>query len=246
MFPLKDDNPTLFTPYVTVFIIAVNVAVWLTLEHAGSGPGYLQALCQHGLIPGHLTGEIPAGTQIRGGRFVCTVGGEAWWSVFTSMFMHGGWLHLIMNMWFFWVFGNNIEDAMGHVRFAVFYLLCGVLATVTHVASGPGSPVPTIGASGAISGVMGAYLVLYPRVRVYTLFIIFIIIRIIPLPAWLLLLEWFALQLFTGAAGAAGGVAVWAHVGGFVAGGLLIPLFRSGELLEAKRRAGAHIGSPLF
>ncbi len=246
MFPLKDDNPTLLTPYVTVFIIAVNVAVWLTFEHAGVGTGYLQSLCRHGLIPGRLTGAIPAGARLREGPLQCTLGGPAWWSVFTSMFMHGGWLHLIMNMWFFWVFGNNIEDSMGHVRFAVFYLLCGVLAAGAQVVSAPSSPVPTIGASGAISGVMGAYLVLYPRVRVYTIFIIFIIIRIFPLPAWLLLLEWFGLQLFTGAAGAAGNVAVWAHVGGFVSGGALIPLFRSSKLLEAKRRVAGDLGGGLF
>jgi membrane associated rhomboid family serine protease len=236
MFPLKDDNPTLLTPYVTVFIVAVNVAVWLTLEHAGMGSGYLQSLCEHGLIPGHLTGAIPAGARIQEGPFRCTVGGPAWLSVLTSMFMHGGWLHLILNMWFFWVFGNNIEDSMGHVRFGVFYLLCGALATVAHVASAPGSPVPTIGASGAISGIMGAYLILYPRVRVYTLFIIFVIVRIIPLPAWLLLLEWFALQLFTGAAGAAGGVAVC----------LLIPFFRSGARMAAKKHAGSGPGGSLF
>jgi membrane associated rhomboid family serine protease len=246
MFPLRDENPTLGIPYVTILIIAINVAVWLTIEHAGVGPGYLQSLCHHGLIPGEVTGAFAPGTQIHRPGFHCTIGGGRWSTIVTSMFMHGGWLHLIMNMWFFWIFGNNIEDAMGPVRFGVFYLLCGALAAGAQIVSAPASAIPTIGASGAISGVMGAYLVLFPRVRVYTLFIIFIIVRVLPLPAWIILAEWFALQVLSGAAGTAGGVAVWAHVGGFVAGMALIPLFRSAARLEEKRRAGAAVGGSLY
>ena len=149
-------------------------------------------------------------------------------------------MHLIGNMWFMWVFGNNIEDSMGHFRFVLFYLLCGVVASVAHILTDPGSAVPTVGASGAISGVMGAYLLLYPRVRVYTLFFFVIIIRVVPLPAWALLIYWFALQLFSGlgtlGAAQGGGVAFWAHIGGFVAGLVLIKLFERPQLVSAKRR----------
>ncbi len=153
------------------------------------------------------------------------------------MFLHGGWLHLLGNMWFLWIFGNNIEDSTGHVRFLVFYLLTGTIAAVTHVYSAPGSPIPTVGASGAISGVMGAYLLLYPRVRIHTLFIIIIFIRVIPIPAWLILGEWFALQVLAGSVSpsATGGVAVFAHIGGFIAGVLLIKLFENRNRVAAKR-----------
>jgi membrane associated rhomboid family serine protease len=153
------------------------------------------------------------------------------------MFLHGSWMHLIGNMWFLWVFGNNIEDSMGHARYLIFYLICGALATAAHLASAPGSPIPTVGASGAISGIMGAYLVLYPRVRVFTLFFFVIFIRVIPIPAWVMLLWWFGLQVLSGSvlAGSGGGVAFWAHVGGFVAGVVLIKLFAKPILIGAKR-----------
>jgi len=163
------------------------------------------------------------------------------------MFLHGGWLHLLGNMWFLWLFGNNIEDSMGHVRYAVFYLLTGVLAGGAHVLSATGSAIPTIGASGAISGVMGAYLLLYPRVRIYTLFFFFFFIRIIAIPAWIVLLEWLAIQVLSGvtAAAAAGGVAFWAHVGGFAAGVLLIRPFEKPEHVAARKARGRlHHGSP--
>ncbi len=155
------------------------------------------------------------------------------------MFLHGGWLHIIGNMWFLWLFGNNIEDSMGHLRYAIFYLLVGVAAAFAQILASPASPIPTIGASGAIAGVMGAYLVLYPRVRIQTLFIIFFFIRIFAVPAWIILLEWFAIQLISGAATpqTGGGVAFWAHVGGFVTGALLIKLFENPRLVEARKRA---------
>jgi membrane associated rhomboid family serine protease len=159
----------------------------------------------------------------------------------TSMFLHGGWGHLLGNCLFFWVFGNNVEDSMGRLRFLVFYVVCGLVAAAAQVLVDPASPIPMVGASGAISGVMGAYLLLYPRVRVNMLFIIVIIIRIIPLPAWLVLLWWFFLQLITGLPqlnqmDSQGGVAVWAHVGGFVAGLVLVKLFENRELTS--RRTG--------
>jgi membrane associated rhomboid family serine protease len=157
-----------------------------------------------------------------------------------SMFLHGSWSHLIGNCLFLWVFGNNIEDSMGRARFMLFYLLCGLAAAAAQVAMDPASPVPMVGASGAISGVMGAYLVLYPTVRVNMLFIFIIIFRIFPLPAWLVLIYWLGLQVFaalsqlTGAGVASSGVAVMAHIGGFVAGVVLVKLFEDKRLVGIK------------
>jgi membrane associated rhomboid family serine protease len=149
--------------------------------------------------------------------------------VFTSMFLHGSWMHLIGNMWFLWVFGDNIEDSMGRVRFAIFYLISGVAAALLQVLFNPASGIPMVGASGAISGVMGAYLILYPRVRVFALVVLGFFFTSIALPAWTMLLYWAAVQLVSGLFGLLaeerGGVAVWAHIGGFVAGVVLIKLF---------------------
>jgi membrane associated rhomboid family serine protease len=242
MFPLRDENPTELVPFVTFLIIMVNAAVWIFVQGAGGaggGEAFLGSLCDYGAIPGELTGTLPAGTRVDlGPSATCRLGGLRWGSVVTSMFMHGGWMHLIGNMWFLWVFGNNIEDSMGHVRFLVFYLLTGVVAAGAHIATDPASPVPTVGASGAISGIMGAYMILYPRVRVYTAIVLVVIIRIVPLPAWALLLFWFVLQLASGAltlGDAAGGVAFWAHIGGFAAGVALVKLFEKRKLVQAKR-----------
>jgi len=153
------------------------------------------------------------------------------------MFLHGSWMHLIGNLWFLWIFGNNVEDSMGHGRFLVFYLLTGMVATGSHIVVDPSSVIPMVGASGAISAIMGAYLVLYPKARVHTLFIIIIIIRVFPLPAWFFLLYWFFLQVAYSAVEmpGGGGVAFWAHIGGFVAGVVLIKLFQNRALVEAKR-----------
>ena len=152
------------------------------------------------------------------------------------MFLHGGWLHLIGNMWFLWVFGNNVEDSMGHFRYLVFYLLCGLAAAATQTFVSPSSIVPMVGASGAISGVMGAYVILYPRVRVHMIVFLFIFITRIAVPAYLMLGYWFLLQLLGGsAAQGEGGVAFWAHVGGFVAGAGLISLFKDERLVEEHR-----------
>jgi membrane associated rhomboid family serine protease len=161
--------------------------------------------------------------------------------VFTSMFLHGSWMHLIGNMWFLWVFGDNIEDSMGRVRYAVFYLVCGIAAAMTQVLLNPSSVIPMVGASGAISGVMGAYLVLYPRVRVYALVILGFFFTSIALPAWTMLVYWAAIQLVSGVFGlfaseSTGGVAFWAHVGGFLAGVVLIKLFARDGDVEAHTR----------
>jgi membrane associated rhomboid family serine protease len=239
MFPLRDENPTELVPFITFLIILANVAAWLFVQGAGSGPLFLQSLCEYGAIPGEVTGRIPAGTEVAlGPTAVCRVGGFRLGSLLTSMFMHGGWMHLIGNMWFLWVFGNNIEDSMGHVRYLAFYLLTGVVAAAAHILTDPSGAIPTVGASGAISGIMGAYMVLYPRVRVQTLIFLVIYIQVIALPAWVLLAYWFFLQV-AGASVAlgsgGGGVAFWAHVGGFVAGLVLVKVFERPKLVEAKR-----------
>ena len=241
MFPLRDDNPTELTPYVAVFLIMANVAVWLYLQGAGASAGtLLDSVCRFGAIPAELTGG-GGDTDFPGPEGVqCQEGGLVWSTLLTSMFLHGSWLHLIGNMWFLWLFGNNVEDSMGHVRFLAFYLLTGLAADAAHVWSAPGSHVPVVGASGAISGLMGAYLVLYPRVRIQTLFVLFVFVRIIPIPAWLVLGQWFAIQLLFGFSTptAGGGVAFWAHVGGFAAGLLLVKVFENRQLTSAKR---AHV-----
>ncbi len=220
MLPLKDENPTDRTPFVTVSFIAANLLVWLLVQHAGSGAGFLRSLCQLGFVPARVTGAVEAGEAIRVGTASCRVGGSPAVAALTSMFAHGSWLHLIMNMWFLWVFGNNIEDALGPVRFPVFYVLTGAAAAAAHLLLSPGSARPMVGASGAISGVMGAYLVLYPRAEVVTLIPIFVFFHIVVLPAWVTLGLWFLYQFMQGVllGGTGGGVAIWAHVGGFVAG----------------------------
>ncbi len=236
MFPLKDDNPTELTPWVTLAIIAACVVVWLQVQGGGfSDQALVASICRYGAIPAEVSGRT--GGLLRaplGGGLSCTLGGLTWQALFTSMFLHGSWMHLVGNLWFLWIFGNNVEDSMGHLRYLAFYLLTGLIAAGSHVLSGPGSTVPVVGASGAISGVMGAYLVLYPRAKVYTLFIIIILIRVVALPAWVLLGYWFLLQAL-GASAGAGGVAFWAHVGGFVAGVVLVKVFENKTLVHAKR-----------
>jgi membrane associated rhomboid family serine protease len=237
LFPLRDENPTELTPYVTVALIVANVAVWVYLQGAGLREELLVAsVCRYGLIPAELRGA--GGLVELAPGLGCRLGGLTWQTFFTSMFLHGSWVHLISNMWFLWLFGNNIEDSMGHLRFLVFYVLVGLAAAAAHVWSAPDSPIPTIGASGAVSGVMGAYLLLYPRVRIHTLFIFVFFIRIIPVSAWFVLAYWFFIQLLSGMTTPAlgGGVAFWAHVGGFVAGLLLIKFFENPRLVQAKRR----------
>ena len=241
MFPLRDDNPTLLTPFVTIVLILANVVVWLYVQGAGFSADVLgSSVCRLGAIPAEVMGQTGSyeGVDLGPGVPPCQFGGLTWQALITSMFLHGSWLHLIANMWFLWLFGNNVEDSMGHVRFIVFYLLTGLLAAAAHIVSEPSSMVPIVGASGAISGVMGAYLLLYPRIRIQTLFFFLIFIRIIAVPAWFVLIYWFALQLLSGYATptGGGGVAFWAHVGGFVAGVVLVKLFENRMLVEHRRR----------
>ena len=242
MFPLRDENPTNLTPWVSVGLIAANVVVWLYLQGGGLNEDALaRSVCSFGTIPAELTGQMGGfeGIELGEGLPPCRFGGLTHATAVTGMFLHGSWVHLLGNMWFLWLFGNNVEDSMGHMRFLVFYLLCGLAGVAAHVFMGPASPVPTVGASGAISGVMGGYLLLYPRVRIQTVFLLVFIIRIIAVPAWFVLILWFLLQLFSGWSepmAAGGGVAFWAHVGGFAAGVVLVKLFEDRALVAAHLR----------
>jgi membrane associated rhomboid family serine protease len=228
--PLYDDNPTERTPFVTWAIIAACVIVFLW--QASLGPRGERAVdFSLGLVPALLFGhaELPPQLQI--------VPPGA--TLITHMFLHGGWLHLLGNMLFLWIFGNNIEDALGHVRYVVFYLLSGLAAASAQIFADPASEIPMIGASGAIAGVLGAYLILHPYANVRVLVWIIVFVRLINVPAWIVLGPWFAMQLFGGLATpmAKGGVAFWAHVGGFVAGILLLLLLRPrrAALLQPQR-----------
>lgn len=257
MIPLSDDNPTLRTPIVTIALLVVMAAVWMLIQGADLDPLRLAAsVCNLGLVPGEITRSAPVGMAVPIGEGMsCVVDREPinYLTPLTSMFLHGSWAHIIGNGLFLWVFGNNVEDSMGRLRFIVFYLLCGLIAAAAQVAMDPASPVPVVGASGAISGVMGAYVVLYPTVRVNMLFIFVIIFRVIPLPAWLVLLYWFALQVLSALPQVAGaqqtvssGVAVMAHIGGFVAGAILVKLFEKPSLIavRTRERHRLHPGSP--
>jgi membrane associated rhomboid family serine protease len=244
MIPLSDDNPTVHPPVMTLLILLGIGATWVVVQGAGLTDQLVRSVCNLGMVPGELTGraEVGAGVAITS-NLMCVVDAEPInrLTPLTSMFLHGGWGHLLGNVLFFWVFGNNVEDLMGAGRFLVFYLLCGLAAAGAHVAVDPASILPTVGASGAISGVMGAYLLLFPQVRVRMLFFFGIFLRVIPLPAWGVLLWWFGWQVIAGlpqlvgVGDLAGGVAVWAHAGGFVAGLLVVRLFVRPERERAHR-----------
>jgi membrane associated rhomboid family serine protease len=237
MFPIKDENPHFLTPVVSYALIALNAASWALVQGFGSEAALVTSLCELGLIPGELLQRLPAGTEIdMGPRLSCMLSEDPNWATsITSMFLHGGWFHLIGNMWFLWIFGNNVEDSMGHVRFALFYLLCGLAAAALQIVSDPNSAVPMVGASGAIGGVMGGYIVLYPRVRVHMLLVLGFYVTRIVVPASFMLGYWFLMQLLGGAVSLGnegGGVAFWAHVGGFAAGAALVFPFRNPALVR--------------
>jgi membrane associated rhomboid family serine protease len=239
MIPLRDENPTLHASLATFLIIGLNAAAWIFLQGLGFERILIESICRFGLISGELMGQIIPGTRVPlGPNFACVLDGDPdWITMITSMFMHGGWLHLIGNMWFLAIFGDNVEDAMGPVRFVLFYLICGFSAAAAQMMSDPSSVVPMVGASGAIGGVMGAYAVLYPRAPVHLLvFLGFYITRVV-VPAVFMLGFWFLLQVLSGMAAysGTGGVAFWAHVGGFVAGIVLVRLFCQSERLAACR-----------
>ncbi len=242
MFPLRDENPVFHRSVLTFTIIALNAFAWIFVQGLGTEPALSRSVCNLGLIPGELLGAIPQGTRVQiGPQSTCVIGGDPnWLTMLTSMFLHGGWFHLIGNMWFLSVFGDNVEDSMGKTRFIIFYLACGVAATAAQVLSNPDSPVPMIGASGAISGVMGAYAVLYPKAPVHMLIFLGFFVTKVVVPAYILLGYWFLIQILSalptlgGESG--GGVAFWAHAGGFAAGVLLIYLFQDREQVRIHRR----------
>lgn len=223
MFPIKDDQPRYSTPYVNSFLIGLNIFIFLLqwLQQVSDPRGAEVFAQQFGEVPAHLAAFL-AGSR----RYSLP---DVVLPFFTSMFLHGSWLHVLGNMWFLYIFGDNIEDYLGHFLYLAFYLLCGLFAMATQVAIYPHSNVPTVGASGAIAGVLGAYFVLYPRARVLTWFFVFVFY----IPAWVMLGYWFVLQFLSGAATLSmaqagrdvGGVAVWAHVGGFVAGMVMAKVF---------------------
>jgi membrane associated rhomboid family serine protease len=240
MFPIRDENPTLHKAVVTFLIIAINALVWIFVQGAGFNPTLAKSVCTYGLIPGELLGLVPAGTHVpMGNGLICVIdNSHNWYTLVTSMFMHGGWFHIIGNMWFLAIFGDNVEDSMGSVRFALFYLLCGLAAAGTQMVLDPHSVAPMVGASGAIGGVMGAYVVLYPRAPIHMLvFLGFFITRIV-VPAYFMLGYWFLLQLLgvlPALGGNSSGVAVGAHVGGFLAGVVLIFFFKRMDRVREKR-----------
>jgi membrane associated rhomboid family serine protease len=249
MFPIRDDNPRILTPYATCAIAIANAAAWIFVQGMGMEPALSASVCRLGLIPGELLGTVAVGTRFEiGANAVCVLGDAGGWhTTLTSMFLHGGWFHLIGNMWFLWIFGDNVEGAMGHARFVLFYLLSGLVAAAAQVSTSPESAVPMVGASGAIGGVMGAYVVLYPRVHVHMLVPLGFFITTVAVPAFLMLGYWFVIQLVSGFGTLGldrGGVAFWAHVGGFVAGVVLIFLLRDRRLLERHRYHGWRRGSP--
>src|SRR5437660_701208 len=222
MIPLRDATPRFSTPYITYFLIILNVVVFLyeAMLGAPSHAALNALLFQFGVVPRVDTAILAGSTALSPALAVIPL--------FTSMFLHGSWMHVIGNMWFLQIFGDNIEDYLGHFKYLVFYLLAGVLAMLTQFLVNPNSGVPTLGASGAIAGVLGAYFILYPKARVLTWFFVFVLW----IPAWIILGYWFVLQFLSGAATSltyeghnVGGVAFWAHVGGFVGGAIMIKLF---------------------
>jgi membrane associated rhomboid family serine protease len=220
MFPIRDDQPSYSTPYVTWFLIALNILIYLFQATLDPKAGDLFAR-QFGMVPSHVAAFLAGSPKYPLPTVVIPF--------FTSMFLHGSLVHVLGNMWFLYIFGDNVEDYLGHFAYLAFYIGAGLIAMATQVAIYLHSNIPTVGASGAIAGVLGAYFILYPRARVLTWFFVFVLY----LPAWVVLGEWFVLQFMAGASTLTmastgrdvGGVAVWAHVGGFVAGALMIKLF---------------------
>jgi hypothetical protein len=222
MLPLKDDQPRYSAPLVNWFLIGLNVLIFVwELALTMSDPHALDALVsQFGVVPSHLTAFLAGSPRYSLAAVILPF--------FTAMFLHGSWMHVLGNMWFLYIFGDNVEDYLGHFPYLLFYLLTGLIAMLAQVAVDPHSHLPTIGASGAIAGVLGAYFVLYPRARVLTWFFVFVLW----VPAWVILGYWFVLNFLSGTATsvayqgrALGGVAFWAHVGGFIAGLALVRLF---------------------
>ena len=212
MIPLRDLTPRRRTPFVAWTLVIANVAIFVYQAFVlDTGQAQAAFLASFAAVPANIGAAVLGQESLAGGLL----------PLITSMFLHGGLMHLLGNMWFLWIFGGNIEDELGHVKFLLFYVTCGVLATLAHFAAEPSSTVPLVGASGAIAGVMGAYLVRFPRSRVTVLLPLVIIWTTVQLPAFVMLLYWFTIQVLKGTADASGGVAWWAHVGGFAIGAVL-------------------------
>ncbi len=225
MIPIRDDTPRYSTPYVTYFLIALNVLVFL-FEVSLDRQSLAIFLNQFGVVPARFTGVLPVQSHAAQGFSLVTI--------FSSMFLHASWLHLISNMWVLWIFGYAIENHLGHSLYLVFYFLSGIAASLAHILFNASSTVPSVGASGAIAGVLGAYFLLFPSARVLTIVPIIFFFSFIWLPAWIVLGYWFVAQFLSGAATSimsshqtGGGIAFWAHVGGFMAGIVMIKLFPS-------------------
>lgn len=240
MFPIGDDLPMLRRPWAVYMLLGLLLLVWLFFQGGGFDHPWLAATaCNWGLVPGEITRAAPLGLPVQvGPGLFCVVDREpnTVFTPVTSMFLHGSWGHLLSNALFLYVFGKSVEDSMGRVRFVALYLLCGLAAAAAHIAVDPASPIPTIGASGAIAGLLGTYLGLYPKARVRILFGFLFFIRIFQFPAYAVLLWWVGLQILGGLpqltsidASVSAGVAFWAHVGGFVAGLVLARLFADSE-----------------
>lgn len=220
MIPIKDRNPTYRAPVINISIIILNIAFFL--YEVSLGPELEQFFYRFGVVPQAITSAV----------YSANIGLGTILPLFSSMFLHGGWLHLGGNMLYLWIFGDNVEDKLGHGRYVLFYILCGLTASLAHIIIDPRSEMPTVGASGAISGVLGAYLLMFPRARVVTLIPIFVFLQVAELPALVVLGFWFILQFLNGVVslgyetGGMGGVAWWAHIGGFIAGLVLVVPFR--------------------
>ena len=230
MIPLRDSQPSFSTPVVTIALIVVNVFIFL-YEVSLDRFSLNHMVSVYGMVPNDWQWEALPGAVVTRGH-----------TLLTSMFLHGGWLHLIGNMWFLWIYGDNVEDILGRRRYLLFYVVSGVLAAVAQIVFSPGSRVPTIGASGAIAGVMGAYLVRFPRSRIVTLIWIVVFFTVVEIPATLILIYWLVIQVVSSVssfgyhAGSQGGGTAWfAHVGGFVAGVILIKLVRTRERYRHNR-----------
>ncbi|MHB8619568.1 MAG: rhomboid family intramembrane serine protease [Chloroflexota bacterium] len=230
MIPLRDLNPTRSFPFFTILIILANVAVFIyeLMLQSVSTASIDRFYAVYGFIPCLVTSSCPASLLGELRALHDPISPIA--SLFTAMFVHGGWLHIAGNMLFFWIFGNNVEDFMGHFRFVTFYFVCGLIASFAQIAFDPSSTVPSLGASGAIAGILGAYFVLYPKAPVDTAIILVIFVMIRRIPAWIVLGLWIVLQFFTGytdlGSHQTGGVATFAHIGGFLAGMVLVFAFR--------------------
>jgi membrane associated rhomboid family serine protease len=220
MFPLRDTIPSQTFPFVTLSLILINLLIFL--YEVSLGAQLNSFIYTFGVIPLNYTTTLLT-DPIKIIPFIPPL--------FTSIFLHGGWMHVISNMWYLWIFGDNIEDKTGHFRFLIFYLSCGILATIAHIFINPTSEIPTIGASGAIAGVMGAYILLFPKSKITTLIFLFIFIQIVEIRAIFFLGFWIVIQVISGMfsvglTGQSGGVAWWAHIGGFLSGVLLVFIFK--------------------